>query len=163
MIVAFVAYPWQKRKDRELKIDDERRAVQLKVIAAGAKIRRRMMDRAGVSHSALPDLTAESADFDESISALAIYCDDKVVGCAQVYHKKVRSYLAALRKEKSARPEIPEGRKRAQRSIEYQELINKRHLAYREMRRAEETYLQLITHPVNLDKVELPQLDFAEE
>lgn len=104
LLIAFVAYPWQKKKDRELQIDAELRKICVEIV--------------NDFHRYAVVVADESAGFNDRrdanqicltrLALLRFFADDRLVKVAEDYHKKVDVFRDGLHMKDPAREEWAE-------------------------------------------------------
>ncbi|MDO5648872.1 hypothetical protein [Paracoccus sp. (in: a-proteobacteria)] len=130
LYIAVFVYPVQKAKDRELKIDEERRAAFAKFIEASEGYFSRLRAAVPVSVTDMPDTADDQHRTEAALALLTLYADAALSDQAQGYLAALLNYRRALQREKPLRPEAEDGQ-RVKRTDDYRKAQDARDRAYK--------------------------------
>lgn len=136
LAIAFYAYPWQKEKDREHKIDEERRRALADLINVIEDTMGNVKAASPVAVPTVPDISSERLAVQKALSLVRAYGCASVVERTIEYDRAINKYRRCMENEKTIRikrmEEIPEGKKFT-RGKEYTEAQKRSTEAYKKM------------------------------
>lgn len=103
LIVAFVAYPWQKNKDRDLKIEEEKRKVVGELIQALETHFSALSGAGAVAVDKVPSFSAEIVNLRTGSALVQAYDCKNVLNDLIAYEASAKNYIRKLTKEKELR------------------------------------------------------------
>ncbi|MCX7566673.1 hypothetical protein OS189_10000 [Sulfitobacter sp. F26169L] len=137
LIIAFVAYPWQKEKDRVLKIEDEQRKALSELIGALDAYMAKVRLSSPLRTACVPNTETERIDVEMHLAIAGAYSGSAIEPVARGYNNGIENYQNMLEIEKEIRRGIPEGEFNngllTKRPKEYVEAQDKRRTAFAEM------------------------------
>lgn len=135
LVIAFVAYPWQKNKDRELKVDEEKRRAIGELIHAVERHMAVIKEANRVSVDQVPSADEERVSAQLALSLVRAYGCEAIVLATIEYDKAIRNFARKLEAEKPLRQTcgINSNTGRLKRSPEYIEAQEARNLAWKRL------------------------------
>lgn len=128
LVIAFVAYPWQKSKDRKNETLKEQRKAVAELVSPIEECAGMISDSVSVFSATVPDISAPLLDIRKATSLARVYGASEVANQADVVRKELREACDLLEIEKSLRPLGYEDRRLPRRPDDYkvaQEKTNK--------------------------------------
>lgn len=163
LLIAFVAYPWQKQKDRDQKVDEERRHAVANLILKIEALMAKVKGSALVGIKEVPSMAKEKVEAQKALSVVRAYGCAPLVECTIKYDRAIQKYRKALEKEKESRAkreeEIPSGT-RFSRGPEYTSAQNATSEMREEMMKVRDAFFDKLSITL---KIKVPRLELDEE